>query len=135
MNETIFITGLSGSGKSTISNKFSELGYEVIHLDEISKYYTKGRKIKNEKISYFIYNIINNDTIKVGFREDNNCIINSFIKYITNLDGKYAIEGIHIFMPYIDIDYIIKYNIYICDTPALKCIKRKIKRGIHKMYH
>ena len=134
MNKTIFLTGISGSGKSTIAKQFSKLGYEYISLDEITKYYQKGRSIKNEKIKRFM-NYISNNNYNTSWNKDDYLIINSFIKYITQLDGKYIIEGIHLFMPYIDRDYIINYDIYIIDISSIKALIRRIKRGYFKDVH
>ena len=130
MNDTIFITGISGSGKSTTANKFTSLGYEVIHLDEISKYYQKGRPIKNEYIKYFIYKITGGINYHTTWERDNNLIINSFIKYITQIDGKFVVEGIHLLMPYIDREYLMNYDIYILNTPSIVSTIRRVKRGI-----
>lgn len=129
MNETLFITGISGSGKSTIANTFSEYGYEIIHLDEISKYYQKGREIKNDKIRYFIKEIKKDINYHTTWERDDNNIINDFIKYITKIDGKYVVEGVHLIMPYIDREYLLDYKIYILNTPSRVATKRRLKRG------
>ena len=132
MNETIFITGLSGSGKTTKSNKFIDKGYEVLHLDEIEKYYTKGRVIQN-KIIYNYINHIYGERIdkKPIYNQDKWLIIDLFIKYITTLPGKYVVEGVQIYLD-ADLSYLKDYKIYICDTSFFICLIRRFKRGIHK---
>jgi len=132
MNKTIFITGISGCGKTTFANKFTKLGYEVIHLDEITKYYTKNRPILNEKVKYFIDILYGDLNFHIDFSNDEYLIINSFIKYITQLEGKYVIEGIQLFMDYIDIDYIMDYDIIIIKASMMSCLFRRIHRGLSK---
>lgn len=129
MNETIFITGISGSGKSTAAKKFAKLGYEIINLDEISKYYQKGRSIKNRYIKHFI-ELTGRINFHTTWETDDHLVINSFIKYITQLDGRFVIEGIHLMMPYIDRDYLFNYEIYVLEISCIKALIRRIKRGI-----
>lgn len=130
MNKTIFITGISGSGKTTTSKHFSKLGYKVIHLDEISKYYQRGKPIKNPIVKHFVMDINKYNRYPAPWEKDDYMVINSFIKFITQLDGKYVIEGIHIMMPYIDRDYLMDYNIYIMSTSSMESMMRRVKRGI-----
>ena len=130
MNKTILITGLSGSGKTTLSNKFSQLGYNIIHLDEISKYYQKGRPIENDIIRHFVIDINRDINFYAIWEQDNYLIINSFIKYVTQLEGKYVIEGIHLIMPYIDRCYLLDYDIIIMNTSSREAMIRRLKRGI-----
>ena len=128
MNKTIFITGISGSGKSTTAAKFINMGYEVINLDEISKYYQKGRSIYSKYIRDFI-KYTGDINFHTTWEKDNYMIINSFIKWITNIDGKFVVEGVHLFMPYIDRDYLSNYKIFVMGTSSREATMRRLKRG------
>ncbi len=134
MNELIFITGYSGSGKTTISKNFKKMGYEIIHLDELTKYFTKERPITNPRILYFIDVVMKNTYVdNVSYTKDPLMVHNSFIKYIATLEGKYVIEGIQLITPnYIDLEFISDYQVYVMGTSFIRSTLNRINRGVHK---
>jgi len=116
-NGKLFITGYTGSGKSTISKTLSQkYNTKVIELDEyikIDEQYVN--KLKNE-------NKINK--LKKYYQK----MIDQHITKLLDSDQKLIIEGIQIFM-YSNLEKLKNHSIIITGTSVLKSAIRAYKRN------
>lgn len=86
-----FITGMIGSGKSTVANYFKYRNYEVIKMDDYAKsFINRNSDVKIELIKYFGKNVLddkgkvdNQELKKVYFKEEHK---NDRIKFELFLD-------------------------------------------------
>lgn len=131
MNKLTFITGYSGCGKTTLIKQLTKYKDKdrCISLDELTKYYVKGITPKNKYVRQFVsfhpYKISYKD---LNWNKDRYLIHNSFIKWMSTLQGDFYIEGIQFMKPYMDIDFISKYDIIIISTSAYKSMINRLHR-------
>lgn len=127
-NKTIFITGLSGSGKTTISRKinhvFSLFGIDtkIIHGDSIYNFYKKEFEQK------FHHKVLNKPELKKY------CLTHTAekIKSIVAENKHYLVEGVQMFLiPTIDesfIDFLANQTIVFVNTDIETCAENLKKR-------
>ena len=141
-----FITGHSGSGKSTMAHNSETKNIEVDELDDVlynkpsfsmdnfkeygdliySFFNTMGKKY------YYDNNDIKNGTVKEYKGNYDNDIINDFVNYSikyakSHKNKKYIIEGIELFL-FIDKNKLKDYAVYIKGTSRLISDIRAAKR-------
>lgn len=138
----LFITGLAGSGKTTLAGTLEEqYGAEVISLDYfqhetsfyrgefkdsasykvVEKYMKENPDVEKDRYSF---NDIGLDKFKEYFVPFFGWLVNTLKK---DKNKKYIVEGIHIllFIPYKDIK---GYPLYCVNTSAIKSLVRHWKR-------
>ena len=125
--KTLFITGQSGSGKSTIARKYAEeLKVPIYGLDEQLK------EIGQDLYDYFQsdgsdFRISKKSEVRVP-------LVNSkkFIEFILKRNSRCIVEGIHIFLLFsedmLNIDKLKNSAIIIKGTSGLKSAYRSVKR-------
>ena len=141
-----FITGLSGSGKSTMGNKMSNKNMEHYQLDHVisNKYqFTMSQMKEYGDLIYSFFNgpgkkywytkeDVKNGIVKPYNGNYDNDIINDFVKYSilytkSHKNTKYVIEGIWLYI-YISPDVLKDYAVYIKGTSVLISQIRAAKR-------
>ncbi|MDO4701408.1 MAG: dephospho-CoA kinase [Erysipelotrichaceae bacterium] len=83
----IAITGLMGSGKSTVANIFRELGYPVFDADEVAKSFLK----KDSKGYHEVLNTFGEDVLDEHYEIDKGFLAKLVFQ---NKECKEALEGI-----------------------------------------
>ncbi|MDO5085799.1 MAG: dephospho-CoA kinase, partial [Erysipelotrichaceae bacterium] len=83
----IAITGLMGSGKSTVANIFRELGYSVFDADEVAKSFLK----KDSKGYHEVLNTFGEDVLDEHYEIDKGFLAKLVFQ---NKECKEALEGI-----------------------------------------
>lgn len=143
-NNILFITGLSGSGKSTIIKKYAEkynaenLEFDAITSTLKAKYHNRLDKINRSKINPIILEYLDNEDPE-GFpnfedpRFNTECV--KFLDWLENRvagDGKlYILEGMQIFLCFNPERFIGKPMI-IMGTSMVKSMYRSTKRYYNK---
>lgn len=143
-NNILFITGLSGSGKSTIIKKYAEkynaenLEFDAITSTLKAKYRNRLDKINRSKINPIILEYLDNEDPE-GFpnfedpRFNTECV--KFLDWLENRvagDGKlYILEGMQIFLCFNPERFIGKPMI-IMGTSMVKSMYRSTKRYYNK---
>lgn len=143
-NNILFITGLSGSGKSTIIKKYAEkynaenLEFDAITSTLKAKYRNKLDKINRSKINPIILEYLDNEDLE-GFpnfedpRFNTECV--KFLDWLENRvagDGNlYILEGMQIFLCFNPERFIGKPMI-IMGTSMVKSMYRSAKRYYNK---
>lgn len=142
MKNIVLITGLSGSGKTTVANSPEFKNHIKISLD----HFTQCHKFANleevkERAGQVIFNYfsqkpwlfkdIKNRTISTSkFANEKRAFLNYALNYCENdKDNNYIIEGILIYH-FLEIDYNKHYRYIILKKPFLLCILRRIKRDL-----
>ena len=135
----LFVTGLSGSGKSTISdNLHKETKCEVVHLDDFRNnqntstinFIEKFEKEYPETKEYFEDRWSDNRLFEKYFILYLNFVLNYIKKDKTKL---YVVEGIQIYcVPYRK-EWFSNKPLIIKGTDVEECYKRQIARGSKKL--
>lgn len=138
-NNILLITGLSGSGKSSLSRTLSdEYDCDLIELDVLQCYENCSKVLKNDITVKFISEFLNiNKDIDIfdfsDIRQDSfKSVFDRFFPWLLNKlssdkNKKYIIEGVHIllFTKYSDVK---KYSLICINTPVYKSAIRRWKR-------
>lgn len=138
-HNVLFVTGLSGSGKSTITdNLHNETKCEVVHLDDF-------RNNQNTSTINFIEKFKNEYPETEEYFEDkwsdNKLFEKYFIIYLDfvleyikkNRNKLYVVEGIQIYcVPYRK-EWFSNKPLIIKGTDVNECFKRQIERGSKKL--
>ena len=143
-NNILFITGLSGSGKSTIIKKYAEkynaenLEFDAITSTLKAKYRNKLDKINRSKINPIILEYLDNEDPE-GFpnfedpRFNTECV--KFLDWLENRvagdDNLYILEGMQIFL-YFNPERFIGKPMIIMGTSMVKSMYRSTKRYYNK---
>lgn len=145
-NNVLFITGLSGSGKTTMSNKISKKNDAIVlNLDCLSSYYSskfENTLIKDITSDFFKLNVEVHDIIKNGNYMDlklnhfddyikyNNKYFNYVYGYcLNNHDSYFIIEGTQLFMT-INPTFFYDKSIIIIRRSALKSLLGRFGRQL-----
>ena len=141
-----FITGLSGSGKSTMGSNMEEDSSDVEHVDLDNVFFQFTKKVKALDISSSMYNSFFNTDKGKKYKELDKkycitksgeygkSIIKDFIDYAieyadTHKNQRFVIDGTWLFH-FIEPEYLKDYAVYIKGTSAVKSMSRRIKRDV-----
>ena len=141
-----FITGLIGSGKTTMSKEISSKNIECYEIDDvIFNYCLSDDDLKDKKLLYLFFNGIGkkyryrykdneyNHNLYYSFENYEKDITIDFVKYsieyASSYTNKIVIDGIWIYL-YIEPKLLSDYAVYIKGTSMVKSSYRATNRGI-----
>ena len=141
-----FITGLIGSGKTTMSKEISSKNIECYEIDDvIFNYCLSDDDLKDRKLLYLFFNGIGkkyryrykdneyNHNLYYSFENYEKDITIDFVKYsieyASSYTNKIVIDGIWIYL-YIEPKLLSDYAVYIKGTSMVKSSYRATNRGI-----
>ena len=141
-----FITGLIGSGKTTMSKEISSKNIECYEIDDvIFNYCLSDNDLKDKKLLYLFFNGIGkkyryrykdneyNHNLYYSFENYEKDITIDFVKYsieyASSYTNKIVIDGIWIYL-YIEPKLLSDYAVYIKGTSMVKSSYRATNRGI-----
>jgi len=125
-DKIINITGMIGSGKSTLSDRFDRQKYLVFNLDCLSNLDLEHESKEMKEVKKKIQSTFEKLNYEKNFKDYYNIIYN----YICENNKEAIIEGGHIFN-YLNIKEI-KGTLIICLPSIYNCWRRSIKRHLKK---